>query len=54
MGGTSVMADKKSDPTKKPEPQKVVRHFPKSPPKPHKPFGKRAPKEKPKNESSDR
>jgi hypothetical protein len=34
----------KSDPTKDPEFQKVVRHFLTTPPKPHKPFGKKAKK----------
>jgi hypothetical protein len=34
----------KSDPTKDPEFQKVVRHFLTTPPKPHKPLGTKAKK----------
>lgn len=42
------MADKKSDPTKDPEFQKVVKHFLDSPPKPHKPVAtKSKPETKP-------
>jgi hypothetical protein len=32
---TSIMIDNKSDPTKDPEFQKVIRHFVTTPPKPH-------------------
>jgi hypothetical protein len=40
------MADEKSDPTKDPEFQKVVRRFLKTPPKPHKPPQKKVGKTK--------
>jgi hypothetical protein len=35
---------KSDDPTKNPEFQKVVRHFLSTPPRPHKPLGKKAKK----------
>jgi hypothetical protein len=38
------MAAKASDPTKNPEFQRVVQHFLTTPPKPHKPLGKKAKK----------
>jgi hypothetical protein len=37
----------KSDPTKDPEFQKVVRHFLTTPPQPHKPLGKKTKPKKP-------
>jgi hypothetical protein len=46
-----VMANTKSDPTKDPEFQKVVRHFLTTPPQPHKPLGKKA-KKRPKRGAS--
>jgi hypothetical protein len=42
----------KSDPTKDPEFQKVIRHFLTTPPKPHKPLGKKAKKRRASGASS--
>jgi hypothetical protein len=42
----------KSDPTKDPEFQNVVRHFLSTPPQPHKPLGKKAKKKRGKRASS--
>jgi hypothetical protein len=44
FGLLKMSAMAKSDPTKDPEFQKVVRHFLTTPPKPHKPLGKKAKK----------
>jgi hypothetical protein len=42
----------KPDPTKDPEFQKVVRHFLSTPPKPHKPLGKKVRKRRVKRDVS--
>jgi hypothetical protein len=45
--GRAVMAERKSDPTKDPEFQKVIRHFVTTPHQPHEPLGKQDQKERP-------